>query len=643
MFGKKILTGLMIGLLGLGCATTAWATEIDDNILVDGQDGDIVWTVYKDGLLTLEGEGDYKPINTWDTPPWVSYRDKITTARVNVSGITSTMNMFNNLNKLTNIDLSGLDTSSVTNMEGMFRYCNNLTELDLSNFDTSNVTNMSEMFDRCRNLTELNLGDFNTSKVTNMEYMFYGCSSLESLDLSSFDTANVTNMGVMFYNCKKLKSLDVSEFNTSKVTSIRGMFGCCVGLENLDVSNFDTSNVIEMSREEEDLTGESIKILPYGVFYGCSNLKSLDLSSWNVSNVTDMTAMFYGCSSLESLDLSSWDMSKVNYVSAKLPNDYYTYSGSTTYSIFDNCCSLKRLYTPTNLNLNIELPQVSSSDYDKNWYIVETWDTIGELPKNTEESALLLYTTIDISLEGTELNENHLEIKTGNTLTANVKEIDNSETVDYSWYIKDETEPFSNGKELALTSGVVDKYDLINKEIYCKANNKLISGNVLVVKGREVITNSGDCNIEVSQGQSFSVTIPAFISMNGEKNNDNINSAMFKTIIVADIAGGDSITIEPVSLNVTLSQVGKKDLNATITANEKGWIHSINQNGDTEESLKAGVTREHTISVANLSAGRWRGTFNWNIITTGNKIDDSVEHVDYKQYDSKTKAWTDVE
>ena len=52
--------------------------------------------------------------------------------------------------------------------------------------------------------------------------------------------------------------------------------------------------------------------------------------------------------------------------------------------------------------------------------------------------------------------------------------------------------------------------------------------------------------------------------------------------------------------------------------------------------------RNHKISVAKLSAGRWIGTFNWSIITTGEKIKDSEEYVEYRQFDSATNEWKDL-
>ena len=57
----------------------------------------------------------------------------------------STACWFYNCDKLTDVELTNLDTSAVTNMSGMFYSCYSLTSLDLSSFDTSAVTDMSGM------------------------------------------------------------------------------------------------------------------------------------------------------------------------------------------------------------------------------------------------------------------------------------------------------------------------------------------------------------------------------------------------------------------------------------------------------------------------------------------------------------------
>ncbi|EAD4096427.1 TPA: BspA family leucine-rich repeat surface protein [Listeria monocytogenes] len=220
--------------------------------------------------------------------------------------------MFSFATKLTELDLSGLDTSAVTNMYNVFNRCSALEELDVSNFDTSSVTNMSYMFYDNRNLEVLDVSNFDTSSVTTMNSMFDECKSLEILDVSNFDTSSVTNMIAMFRYCTSLKELDVSNFDTSSVTDISIQFAYCTSLKELDISHFDTSSVTNM----------------YAMFVGCAGLEALDVSNFDTSSVTNMQAMFEKCTSLEELDLSNFDTSSV----------------TTMQLMFQNCAALKSLY-----------------------------------------------------------------------------------------------------------------------------------------------------------------------------------------------------------------------------------------------------------------------------------------------------------
>ncbi|HAA2911272.1 TPA_asm: BspA family leucine-rich repeat surface protein [Listeria monocytogenes] len=246
--------------------------------------------------------------------------------------------MFGYTHKLTELDVSGLDTSAVTNMNCMFNYCSVLEELDVSNFDTSSVTTMRDMFGSSGKLEKLDVSNFYTSSVTTMQAMFYGCTSLEELDVSNFDTNSVTNMSYMFYNCAGLEELDVSNFDTSSVTTMYGTFVGCNSLEELDVSNFDTSSVTTMQAmfnacralEKLDVSNfdTSSVTTMQAMFENCTGLGELDVSNFDTSSVTTMAYMFDGCTSLEELDLSNFDTSSV----------------TTMAYMFQNCTALKSLY-----------------------------------------------------------------------------------------------------------------------------------------------------------------------------------------------------------------------------------------------------------------------------------------------------------
>lgn len=284
----------------------------DDTIMHEGTTNNISWKITTRGKLTIEGTGDYKLSDT-GIPPWCNYTDRqiITSAEVNVTGITSTKSMFNSCSSMTSVDLSNLDTSKVTDMSKMFYNCTNLTGVDVSKFDTSNVTNMSDMFGNCDELTEVDVSKFDTGKVTDMSFMFSLCYNLASLDVSKFDTSKVKDMTYMFFGCHELASLDVSKFDTSNVTDMSDMFGSCSKLTSLDVSGFDT-------RKTNNL---------FGMFSGCSSLASLDVSNFDTGNAYNFAAMFSGCSSLKNLDVSGFDTGRAAGMS----------------SMFKNCSSLTSL------------------------------------------------------------------------------------------------------------------------------------------------------------------------------------------------------------------------------------------------------------------------------------------------------------
>ncbi|ECH6489307.1 BspA family leucine-rich repeat surface protein [Listeria monocytogenes] len=271
--------------------------------------------------------------------------------------LTNISRMFTLCRKLSELDVSGLNTSSVTKMDTIFSNANSLKELDVSHFDTSSVTDMSSMFAACNSLEELDVSNFDTSSVTNMKYMLSGLH-LKKLDASNFDTSSVTNMYGMFAYCYNLEELDVSNFDTSSVNNMLHMFYVCNNLEELDLSNFDTSSVTNM----------------FAMFAYCTSLKEIDVSNFDTSSVTTMSAMFFECSSLEALDLSNFDTSSVTTMASMFENstalkslylDNFTDAASMT-DMFKGTTSLTYLFVSHNLSTFNRLENTSWYD-EKNW------------------------------------------------------------------------------------------------------------------------------------------------------------------------------------------------------------------------------------------------------------------------------------
>ena len=245
----------------------------------------IDWVIDVSGRLTVTGTGDLAGNHSSATFAWKPYSSQITSAVVNVTGMTDASYLFSGCENMVSLDVRGLDTSNVTDMRWMFEGCSSLTNLDVSTFDTSNVTNMWWMFKDCKSLLSLDVSNFNTSNVTDMEGMFSYCRKLSNLDVSRFDTSSVTKMNEMFLACNSLTGLDLSTFRTTNVGIMEYMFSGCSSLVSLDISGFDTSNVAYMA----------------GMFESCNSLTSLDLSVFDVGNVTGIENMLRYCIGLTTI------------------------------------------------------------------------------------------------------------------------------------------------------------------------------------------------------------------------------------------------------------------------------------------------------------------------------------------------------
>ena len=178
--------------------------------------------------------------------------------------------MFQCVQGVSTLDLSGWDTSNVLDMDCMFNQCLDLQKLNISNFNTSKVGTdtgiyyisgeqyrggMFRMFsETC--LTELDLLHFDTSNVRDMGEMFAYLYNLEEIDLSRFDTSKVKNMCMMFYDCEALTTIYVGAgWNTRKVTDSEEMFLDCVSLVGQNGTECDGINNIDKTYARVDRDG----------------------------------------------------------------------------------------------------------------------------------------------------------------------------------------------------------------------------------------------------------------------------------------------------------------------------------------------------------------------------------------------------
>lgn len=188
--------------------------------------------------------------------------DKLDCRGMNVSGLQSINQIFEECTELRELDIRGWDISECKTFSdtqknsyshSLFTRCYKLQCIyGLSGLNTRNMEDFIEVFYDCRSLTSIDVSKWVTSKATSMRKMFSGCFSLTSLDVSNFDTSNVTDMGGMFEGLDSLQKLNISNFDTRKVTIISGNYGFISSnsLLILDMSgdNFTFENVKSFGR-----------------------------------------------------------------------------------------------------------------------------------------------------------------------------------------------------------------------------------------------------------------------------------------------------------------------------------------------------------------------------------------------------------
>lgn len=257
----------------------------------------------------------------------------------NVSNVTSTEKAFANNFLLKSLDLSNWDMSNCENSQMMFYSDTALTSIgNTSNWNVSKITTTHSMFEGCSKLQSLNTSKWVFSNLTNADSMFSNCQVLTKLDTSNWGMGKVIYFGFLFNNCYALTSLNVSKWDTSNANIFNAMFNECVNLTNIDVSNWKTSNVTQA----------------VNTFFDCKKLTQVAVQNWDMSNVSQLSGMFAYCSGITSLDISKWNAPKLIEINN-------TFNGLT------KCTSIKikGMYAPnidTCINTFLDCTSLTSLD-----------------------------------------------------------------------------------------------------------------------------------------------------------------------------------------------------------------------------------------------------------------------------------------
>lgn len=121
------------------------------------------------------------------------------------------------------------------------------------------------------------------------------------------------------------------------------------------------------------------------------------------------------------------------------------------------------------------------------------------------------------------------------------------------------------------------------------------------------VESSGEnsCEVYANKPSYFSVIISKKISMDSTS-----NEGTYTVKIKGDIAGNEKIEIVPEPI-VTFKQKGKVDVLGQVLQERTSF--KIGDGFVTEDNIKEGIETEGKISVDNIGAGEWKGTFNFDI------------------------------
>ena len=117
-------------------------------------------------------------------------------------------------------------------------------------------------------------------------------------------------------------------------------------------------------------------------------------------------------------------------------------------------------------------------------------------------------------------------------------------------------------------------------------------------------TSVKETEVVYTQDSSFTVTIPKKITL------DETKTSTYDVTVEGDISSDEKVTVVPDASFLTKDQATsgtvKADVTATVTQEKTEWVNA-------EISVDGGSTVNGSVSAPDLTAGSWKGTFNFDI------------------------------
>ena len=344
----------------------------------------VTWSLNREGVLTISGNGAMKNYTYKSEMPWYKYNSQIQAVNIE-SGVTSIGNYafygmpvlkqvtipdgvkmvgayaFKNCTVLKNVQLpTGLKKLG----ESAFYGCSTLERIAVPE---GIYTIWAYTFKNCTSLTEVTLP---STLIKLDEAAFYGCASLEEIDIP--DQVSIIGM-YSFKNCSRLHTVSLP----SALTSVREAAFYGTALTDVELPKQVQSIGAYAFK---NCTGLKNVYMPDGLqkigesaFYGCSGLKTLELPD-SVTVISDYAfrkctglqgvqfsanlktigeCAFYGCTGLTELQLPDTvtDMRSYAFKNCTSVGNIHIPTGIDTLkeSVFYGCTGIKSIEIPANV------------------------------------------------------------------------------------------------------------------------------------------------------------------------------------------------------------------------------------------------------------------------------------------------------
>ena len=302
-----------------------------------GANGDnLTWTLYEEGLLTIEGQGQ---MDSWYNPsgvPWNGYDNYIKSVDIK-EGVSSIG--YYTFDKCYNLERITIPASVVTIENMAFNQCSSLKDIVIP----ENVTTIGGgVFSQCSNLVSITIPE----SVTSIEgSAFSGCSSLTTIMIPE----SVTSIGdSAFYECSSLTSITIP-----------------IGVDKIGYCSFAYCSSLEAMT-----IPESVSNIDGYAFSGCESLKAITIPK-SVNRIGEFA--FQGCNSLSSVTICNGvtEINKYAFAECRSLTSISIPKSVTKIgeSAFSNCCKIKKVYVNDLLSyLSIDYGDLGSKP---NWFVNE--------------------------------------------------------------------------------------------------------------------------------------------------------------------------------------------------------------------------------------------------------------------------------